>query len=208
VAVRERLEEAGMRVVQTPYAAPNANAYAERFVRSIKEECLDRIIPIGEEPFRRAVSEFVAHYHRERNHQGLENALIGPLSMSVAGRVYRHSRLGALHDEPVFAWAEQRDITGLTFATCWQYIQCRYMAATTTQIAKWGNSLGLRLPKSVALEADVDEGDTVDVSVRNGAIVIRPSRPRYSLERLVAKITPHNRHNESDWGMPVGQETW
>src|SRR6516164_8144134 len=46
-AVRERLKEAGIRVVQTPYQAPNANAYAERFVRSIKEECLDRIIPIG-----------------------------------------------------------------------------------------------------------------------------------------------------------------
>ena len=82
------------------------------------------------------------------------------------------------------------------------------MAARTTQIAKWGNSLGLRLPKSVALEADVDEGDTVDVSVKNGAIVIRPSRPTYSLERLVAQITSRNRHGESDWSVPVGQETW
>jgi putative transposase len=63
------LNEAGLRVVQTPLRAPNANAYAERFVRSIKEECLDRIIPIGERHFRRAVSDFVAHYHRERNHQ-------------------------------------------------------------------------------------------------------------------------------------------
>ena len=88
------------------------------------------------------------------------------------------------------------------------YIQCRYMAATVTQIAKWGNSLGLRLPKSVAREAEVDEGDTVDVSVRNGAIVIRPSHPTYSLERLVAKITPRNRHDESDWSGPVGHETW
>ena len=48
------------------------------------------------------------------------------------------------------------------------------MACATTQIAKWGNSLGLRLPKAVAREADVGEGDTVDVSVRNRAIVIRP----------------------------------
>jgi putative transposase len=54
----------------------NANAYAGRFVRSIKEECLDRLIPIGEAHFRRAVAEFVEHYHRERNHQGLGNALI------------------------------------------------------------------------------------------------------------------------------------
>ena len=85
-----------MRVVQTPYAAPNANAYAERFVRSIKEECLARIIPIGEGHVRRAMTEYVAHYHRERNHQGLENALIEPSPVSVAGRVHRQSRLGGL----------------------------------------------------------------------------------------------------------------
>jgi len=75
--------------------------------------------------------------------------------------------------------------------------------AATTQIAKWGNSLGVRLPKSVALEADIDEGDTVDISVKSGAIVIRPSRPTYSLNQLVGKITPRNRHGESDWGAAV-----
>lgn len=80
--------------------------------------------------------------------------------------------------------------------------------ATLTQIAKWGNSLALRLPKSVALEAEVDEGDTVSVSVKTGAIVIRPSRPKYSLERLVGKITPRNRQGDSDWGTPVGHEVW
>jgi len=79
---------------------------------------------------------------------------------------------------------------------------------TVTQVARWGNSLGLRLPKSVALEAHVDDGDTVDVSVKNGAIIIRPSRPTYSLDQLVAKITPRNRHHESDWGPPVGDEAW
>jgi len=66
--VRARLAEAGIRVVLTPYRAPNANTYAEPFVRSIKEECLDRLIPIGERHVRRAVTEYVAHYHRERNH--------------------------------------------------------------------------------------------------------------------------------------------
>ena len=74
--VRERLGEAGVRVVMTPKRAPNANAYAERFVRSIKEECLDRLIPLGEQHFRRAVAEYVKHYHCERNHQGLGNSLI------------------------------------------------------------------------------------------------------------------------------------
>jgi transposase InsO family protein len=67
-------EGARILIVLTPRQAPNANAYAERFARSIKEECLDRIIRIGERHFRRAIAEFVAHYHRERNHQRLENA--------------------------------------------------------------------------------------------------------------------------------------
>jgi putative transposase len=55
--VRDRLCEAAVRAVQTPYQALNANAYAERFVRSIKEECLDRMILLGERPFRSAVTE-------------------------------------------------------------------------------------------------------------------------------------------------------
>jgi transposase InsO family protein len=78
--VRRRLRDAGVDVVLTPERAPNANAFAERFVRSIKEECLDRLIPIGERHFRRAVDEYVEHYHRERNHQGLDNRLIAALS--------------------------------------------------------------------------------------------------------------------------------
>lgn len=81
--------------------------------------------------------------------------------------------------------------------------------ATSTQIAKWGNSLGLRLPKSVAREARVDDGDTVNVSVKDGAIVVRPARPTYSIDELVAKITRTNRHEECDWGpAPVGRELW
>jgi transposase InsO family protein len=95
--VRGRLREAGIRVVLIPERAPNANAYAERFVRSIKEECLDRIVPIGERHFRRAVTEFVEHYHRERNHQGLDNRLITDTpAIDTAGRVRRRPRLGGL----------------------------------------------------------------------------------------------------------------
>jgi antitoxin MazE len=89
-----------------------------------------------------------------------------------------------------------------------EYPQCIYMAIST-QIAKWGNSLGLRLPKSVALEAQLDEGDTVSVSVKDGAIVVRPARPTYSVDALVAKITKRNRHEETDWGTaPAGHELW
>lgn len=63
-------------MVLTPARAPNANAYAERFVRSIKQQCLDRLVPLGERTFRRAKAEYVEHYHGERNHEGLENRLI------------------------------------------------------------------------------------------------------------------------------------
>src|SRR5262249_6384543 len=95
-SVRERLSEAGDGVGRKPYQAANANAYAERFVRSIKEECLDRMILLGERHFRRAVTEFVAHDHRERNHQGLENTLIEGPPTANRGAVHRQQRLGGL----------------------------------------------------------------------------------------------------------------
>jgi transposase InsO family protein len=95
--VRARLREAGIRVVQTPYQAPNANAYAERFVRSIKDECLNRMIPFGEHHLRRTIAEFVEHYHRERNHQGLDNELIDRVpAVDEGGRIRRRHRLGGL----------------------------------------------------------------------------------------------------------------
>jgi putative transposase len=95
--VRAPLGEAGVRVVQTPYKAPNANAHAERFVRSIKGECLHRVIPFGERHLRRTIAEYVEHYHRERNHQGIENELIAraPATDHV-GRIRRRPRLGGL----------------------------------------------------------------------------------------------------------------
>jgi transposase InsO family protein len=95
--VRRRLRDAGIRVALTPARAPNANAHAERFVRSIKEECLDRLIPIGAGHFRRAVAEYVEHYHAERNHQGIGNRLIsGPSAIQMTSRVQRRPRLGGL----------------------------------------------------------------------------------------------------------------
>ena len=72
------LAEAGVKSVKLPPRSPNLNAYAERFVRSIKESCLERMILFGEGSLRKAIQEFVAHYHSERNHQGLGNRLIIP----------------------------------------------------------------------------------------------------------------------------------
>ena len=75
---REALAAAGVGVVQLAARSPNLNAYAERFVRGIKESCLDRMVLLGERSLRRAVQQFVAHYHFERNHRGLDNQLIFP----------------------------------------------------------------------------------------------------------------------------------
>ncbi len=74
------------------------NAYAERFVRSIKDECLSRMIFFGERSLRKATREFAAHYHRERNHQGLDNRLIEShgRAESVIGRVTCRERLGGM----------------------------------------------------------------------------------------------------------------
>ncbi len=78
-------------------ATPNLNAHAERFVRTIKEDCLERMIFFGEDALRQAVQEFVAHYHLERNHQGLGNRLIVPIAaMDTTGTIERRQRLGGL----------------------------------------------------------------------------------------------------------------
>ena len=75
---RNLIEHSGTDVIRLPHRSPNLNAYAERFVLSIKSECLERMIFFGERSLRRAVTEFVCHYHGERNHQGLDNQLIEP----------------------------------------------------------------------------------------------------------------------------------
>ncbi len=94
---RRIVESAGVRIVQTPVRAPNANAYAERVVRSIREECLDHLILFGERRLLRGLDEFVAHDHGERNHQGLGNALIASETHPTHGTPVRcRERLGGL----------------------------------------------------------------------------------------------------------------
>jgi transposase InsO family protein len=92
------LHTSGVKSVKLPPRSPNLNAYAERFVRSIKEACLERLILFGESSLRRAVQEFLSHYHRERNHQGLGNRLILPagIRQRTTGLVRRGQRLGGM----------------------------------------------------------------------------------------------------------------
>ena len=89
------LEAAGVEVIRTPRQAPNCNAHAERFVLSIKSECLDRMILFGESSLRRAVAEYVEHYHAERAHQGLGNERI-QRAARAAGEVRCRARLGGI----------------------------------------------------------------------------------------------------------------
>jgi transposase InsO family protein len=86
----------GVKSVRLPARSPNLNAYAERFVRSIREECLSKVVPLGERHLRELVREYVAHYHGERNHQGLDNRLIerSDDDATATGRVLRRRRLG------------------------------------------------------------------------------------------------------------------
>ena len=95
---RKMLGDCGVKCLRLPPRSPNLNAFAERWVRSIREECLDHIVPLGEAHLRSAVREYVAHYNSERPHQGLDNRLVlrrdGPPRSD--GAVHRSERLGGM----------------------------------------------------------------------------------------------------------------
>lgn len=96
---RELLRAAGVKCLKLPAHSPNLNAFAERFVLSIKSECLDKLVLLGERHLRLAITEFIEHYHLERHHQGLDNQLITPLATMPANKsspVARRERLGGL----------------------------------------------------------------------------------------------------------------
>lgn len=79
----------------------------------------------------------------------------------------------------------------------------------SANIAKWGNSLAIRIPQNIAKQIDVTEGSVVDLTVTDGGIIIQPKkRKRYSLSELVNQITPENRHDEIDSGVAMGNEVW
>src|SRR3954467_5700232 len=97
---RDTLRSAGVRPPTLPARSPNLNAFAERWVRSIKSECLSKLILFGEASLRRAVTQFIQHYHLERPHHGKGNKLLFPAPVSLlprhVGRIKCHERLGGL----------------------------------------------------------------------------------------------------------------
>jgi putative transposase len=92
------IESARVKTLRLPARSPNLNAYSERWVRSAKEECLSKLILFGERSLRRAMSEYVVHYHAERNHQGRSNVLLFPrVTEARCDRVVEcRERLGGL----------------------------------------------------------------------------------------------------------------
>ncbi|RKY18297.1 MAG: hypothetical protein DRQ55_13785, partial [Planctomycetota bacterium] len=93
---RQTLEGAGTRIILTPHQAPNCNAFAERFVLSIKSDCLGRMMIFGEAGLRRAITSDIEHDHVERPHQGLGNQLIEANREPGSGSVARTERLGGI----------------------------------------------------------------------------------------------------------------
>jgi len=80
---------------------------------------------------------------------------------------------------------------------------------TETTVSKWGNSLAIRIPQSLAKEAKLAEGDSVAMDLdAKGRIVLSSARKTYRLSDLVARISPKNLHRETDWGKPEGKEIW
>lgn len=77
-----------------------------------------------------------------------------------------------------------------------------------TRVSKWGNSLGVRIPKAFIADAGLADGAEVELSLEGGRIVIQPHGKQYGLAELAGEITDENRHEEADWGRPVGKESW
>jgi transposase InsO family protein len=95
---RALIERGGSEIIRLPPRSPNLNAHAERFVGSIKSECLNCLIFFGEASLRRAIRNYVIHYHQERNHQGVNNQLLTAAAndLSQSGNVVRRERLGGI----------------------------------------------------------------------------------------------------------------
>ena len=94
----EILNDVGVNSVRLPRRSPNLNAFCERFVRSIKSECLDQMVFFSERSLRYAIAEYLEHYHTERNHQGLESQIIRPEfdGHSGKGEITSRRRLGGM----------------------------------------------------------------------------------------------------------------
>jgi len=86
------------RPIKLPARSPNLNAYAERWVKSVKNEIIDRQVLFGKKALSHSLKEYIAHFHKERNHQGLDNTIPFPSEIvgNVSGKIRKKERLGGL----------------------------------------------------------------------------------------------------------------
>jgi putative transposase len=116
-AFKRVLEEAGLKTVTLPPQSPNLNAFAERWVRTVKQQCLSKFLIVGEAMLRNLLREYLAFYHTERNHQGLGNLIPFPKSevknINLGGKIIKQTRLGLLnyyYREPLLSASNQKKI--------------------------------------------------------------------------------------------------
>ena len=95
-AFRSILKSSGIKPIRLPPKSPDLNSFVERWVLSVKSECLSKLVLFGEQSLRRAMRQYVIHYHQECNHQGLDYVIPFPGSMNDSGSIQRKDRLGGL----------------------------------------------------------------------------------------------------------------
>ena len=76
------------------------------------------------------------------------------------------------------------------------------------RVRKWGNSLGIRIPQSMAEDIGLSQDSVVSIEVKSGQLIVRPGSRKYTLSELLDGISPENVHSETNWGGPVGKEVW
>lgn len=75
-----------------------------------------------------------------------------------------------------------------------------------SKITQWGNALGIRIPREIARNLNITSGDSMEISVKDGELIMTPVRDHEDLNALLEKVTPENTHGETDWGADVGRE--
>ncbi|MGL5939726.1 MAG: AbrB/MazE/SpoVT family DNA-binding domain-containing protein [Waterburya sp.] len=76
------------------------------------------------------------------------------------------------------------------------------------KIARWGNSLGIRIPKQIVEQAQLQEGDEIEISREENRLILTPQKKKYTLEQLLDGMNEEHLHSEVDWGEPMGKEQW
>src|ERR1700674_5032108 len=192
-AFRSLLVRDGIKIIRLPPRSPNLNAFAERFVRSIKEECLGRMIFLGQASLRHAVKHFMAHYHAERNHQGLGNQLLQPVLL--AATQWRNSAVGTTAGSRGGAIRGRRSSAAMPFSQLLDVLQ----AAQPTENKVHHLSLALWLGRGVAV-AEGLLGRQTDILEKGPKPENQGFQELSRVEIAVAFFLPHTEERQGQDG--------